>query len=601
MSNNQNDEHIITTTENIIKGKLIINEFGNGFVNLENKTIYIKKQDLNRAFDNELVEVLYYKENDKYFGKIINYSLIDRSFTGFVCHFFKNQIYIYVPELKKSNMIIIKTKTKLEKGNWINVKITSEVENKLFGELINLLDDDIDNLIEEKYHLDILDYDAASEIDTNINTNNNHIDQTDLDTFTIDPITTQDCDDAFSIKIIDDNLVKIYVHISDVAHFVNPSNPLFDTIIKRGNTYYGKNKNWPMMPREYSDNLGSILPNKKTHVVTTEFLYNRKENTITYVWWYYSIIISKSKYHYEYVDEIMYLENENINHPFNILYNSSLILAKEINDFGINSTSKSHSLVSYWMIKTNLVMCLEVKKLNKHLYRYNPKPDDKKFDLLNNYLTHLTHLEHEEIKKETYKLDNPEYRNNVVNLSRNINDKTLKYLLKSLLLKAFYSDDELENTHYGLGISNYTHWTSPIRRASDLLNHCLLKGYDIDIGKYLDYINEAEEKQTIIEGFMIDYHNFNKIQIGDEFEAIIISVFPTGISVLITELDNKFTIHISKLSDERLQFDSDNKKLENNKISYKLFDNIKVKVEKVDFDNLELNIIKQFIRRLSCI
>ena len=594
---------IIENTQNtlnhqIANGQLIINEFGNGFVNvknndnnhMQNKTIYIKKQDLNRAFNNELVDVLYHQENGLYYGKIVNYSLIDRTFIGFVCHFYKEQIYIYVPELKKSNMIIIKTKIKLVKGNWITVKVVSEEDSKLYGEFINKIEDDIDVLIEQKYQLDCIEAEKLEDKETSSiqESNNNHLDQTELNTFTIDPITTQDCDDAFSLKIIDDNMVHIYVHISDVAHFINPYNKLFDTIIKRGNTYYGKNKNWPMMPREYSDNLGSILPNKKTHVVTNEFVYNRKEKTIEYVKWYYSIIISKSKYHYEQVDEIMHLEQENINNPFNILYNSSLILAKEINDFGINSPSKSHSLVSYWMIKTNLVMCLEVKKLNKHLYRYNSKPDDKKFELLNNYLTHLTHLEHDEMKNEKYNLNNREYRNNVVNISRNRNDKTLKYLLKSLLLKAFYSDDEMENIHYGLGISNYTHWTSPIRRASDLLNHCLLKGYDIDIGNYLDYINEAEAKQTNIEGFMLDYNNYNKIKIGDIFDGVIISVFPTGISVLITDLDNKFTIHISKLSNEKLIFNKDDKKLENNKVSYKLFDNIKVKVEKVDFDNLDI-------------
>jgi ribonuclease R len=589
--------NIDNNIDQIANGQLIINEFGNGFVNvknnnnnndnnnhMQNKTIYIKKQDLNRAFNNELVDVSYHQENGQYYGKIINYSLIDRTFIGFVCHFYKDQIYIYVPELKKSNMIIIKTKIKLVKGDWVTVKVVFDEDSKLYGQFINKIEDDIDVLIEQKYQLDSIEIEKEDNVMVlNQEANNNHIDQTELDTFTIDPITTQDCDDAFSIKIIDDNLIHIYVHISDVAHFINPSNKLFDTIIKRGNTYYGKNKNWPMMPREYSDNLGSILPNKKTHVVTTEFVYNRKENQIKYIGWYYSDIISKNKYHYELVDEIMESESNDIDNPFNIIYNASLLLSKEINDFDINSATKSHSLVSYWMIKTNQIMCLEVQKLNKHLYRYNAKPDDKKFDLLNNYLKYIGYNEH---------LEDLEYRKNIVNISRNTNDGTLKYILKSLLLKAFYSDDETENIHYGLGISNYTHWTSPIRRASDLLNHCLLKGYDIDIGSYLDYINEAEAKQTNIETFILEYNNYNKIKIGDIYDGVIISLFASGISVLITELDNKFTIHISKLSNERLIFNQDEKKLENSNTTYKLFDKIKVKVEKVDFDNLELNVIK---------
>ncbi len=402
----------IENTHQIANGQLIINEFGNGFVNvknnnIQNKTIYIKKQDLNRAFNNELVEVLYHQENGQYYGKVINYSLIDRTFIGFVYHFYKEYIYIYVPELKKSNLINIKTKTKLEKGNWIIVKVKEEIENKLYGEFIDKIENDIDIIIQQKYNLDSIELDDEDlKIIENNKTQEDYkydcetiankikrIDQTELDTFTIDPITTQDCDDAFSIKIIDDNIVHIYVHISDVAHFINPDNKLFDTIIKRGNTYYGKNKNWTMMPREYSDNIGSILPNKKTHVVTTEFIFNRKENIIKYVGWYYSDIISKNKYYYELVDDIMESEKDNINNPFNIIYDTSVLLSKEIHDFDINSTTKSHSLVSYWMIKTNQIMCLEIQKLNKHLYRYNAKPDEKKFDLLNNYLKYNGYIQ----------------------------------------------------------------------------------------------------------------------------------------------------------------------------------------------------------------
>ena len=41
-------------------------------------------------------------------------------------------------------------------------------------------------------------------------------------------------------------------------------------------------------------------------------------------------------------------------------------------------------------------------------------------------------------------------------------------MIKCILPKAFYSEEDL--SHYGIGISNYTHWTSPIRRAADLID-----------------------------------------------------------------------------------------------------------------------------------
>ena len=155
MTENINIEEI--STLNYTKGKLIINEFGNGFVNTEDKTIYINKKDLNKAFNYEIVEVEYKKDYQKnlYYGKIINYTLVGKILTGFVHHIYKNEIYIFVPELKKSNMVIIKTKTHLEKDMWVVIKITNDnnVNKKIEGELIEVLPDDVDSIVEKKYKL----------------------------------------------------------------------------------------------------------------------------------------------------------------------------------------------------------------------------------------------------------------------------------------------------------------------------------------------------------------------------------------------------------------------------------------------------------------
>ena len=214
MTENINIEEI--STLNYTKGKLIINEFGNGFVNTEDKTIYINKKDLNKAFNYEIVEVEYKKDYQKnlYYGKIINYTLVGKILTGFVHHIYKNEIYIFVPELKKSNMVIIKTKTHLEKDMWVVIKITNDnnVNKKIEGELIEVLPDDVDSIVEKKYKLNqilVEEKDKKKENDMD-NPNNEqqrfkhvYLDQKNLNTFTIDPFTSKDCDDAFSIDIID--------------------------------------------------------------------------------------------------------------------------------------------------------------------------------------------------------------------------------------------------------------------------------------------------------------------------------------------------------------------------------------------------------------
>ncbi len=55
-------------------GKLIINEYGNGFVNIENKSIYIKKQNLNFGYNNQIVNVKYHEDNGSFFGEVVNFS-----------------------------------------------------------------------------------------------------------------------------------------------------------------------------------------------------------------------------------------------------------------------------------------------------------------------------------------------------------------------------------------------------------------------------------------------------------------------------------------------------------------------------------------------
>ncbi len=564
-------------------GKLIINEYGNGFVNIENKSIYIKKQNLNFGYNNQIVNVKYHEDNGSFFGEVVNFSLIGKTFVGIVHNFYKEQIFIYVPELKKSNLIMIKSKAALTRGDWVKVKVVSETskENQrqqLNGFLIEVYPDNIDLLIEKKFSLNNIFISQISDIKTC--TKKHFIkEQTYLNTFSIDPQTTQDCDDAFSIKSGKfNNEYHIYVHISDLAHYINPDHPEFEEIVKRGTTYYGKNTNWTMIPRIYADSFASILPNKRTNVVTCEFIYNSFKNKIKYIGWYYSVVESKNKFSYEYVDL-----NFN-NNDFKILYDSAKLIKSEIDDFILtDDESKSHLMVRYWMIKVNQIMCKEVKAL----YRCHLSPDNSKLNLVNEYI---------KFKNPDFVQDNlvinADNRSELINLNNDSgSSKLVKFLLKSCLSKAYYSSSD--EGHYGLGIDQYTHWTSPIRRLCDLINHCILKGYKIDVEKYLGYMDESRDKQLEIEIFIRSYEIAKNCKPDEIYNAIIIDIKTTGIMIYVEDLDNKYNIHISKLSDEKLEFVQKNNsmQLENNKIKYKMFQEVKVYVNKVDFDTIDFNII----------
>lgn len=564
--------HEIYTT----KGKLIINEFGNGFVNVDNKSIYISKKNLSNSFHNEIVEIEYYLENGKYYGKVINYTLLNKIFIGKVHHFYKGNVYIYCNELKKSNLVEIKTNMTLSLLDWIEIKIISENNNKLIGEFIQKLDNDIDKLIEKKFKLNKIDDIQLNNIENNGFIESDRKDLRYMNTFTIDPPNSLDCDDAFSIEYKNDN-IYIYVHISDTAHYINPCLANFEEIINRGNTFYGKNKNWPMIPEKYANDICSILPHKDTYVTTHKYIYDKNENKVIFKEWYYSVIESKNKYDYEYADIKL---NELDENDFKILYESSVCIKKELKDFTLNIDSKSHEMIKYWMILTNQIMC---EKLDK-IYRYNPIPSEQKMNLIKRYIYYKYNI-------NVNINDRDIFYNKLEEINNYSQDKLLSYLMKSLLQKAYYSTKKDNETHYGLGIDCYTHWTSPIRRSSDLLCHLLLKGYNIDYTKYIDMINQQELIQDDIEKFIILYNNNNKAVINKIYKGVIINITLTGIIVYINDFDNKFTLHISKLSSEKLIYDNISETLINNLVQYKLFDDINVKLNKIDVETFDFSVV----------
>ena len=110
--------------------------------------------------------------------------------------------------------------------------------------------------------------------------------------------------------------------------------------------------------------------------------------------------------------------------------------------------------------------------------------------------------------------------------------------------------------------------------------------------KYLDTINAAELVQLNIEAFILSYKNGSKCQIGDKYSASIINLSPFGIGVYIKELDSKFSVHISKLSNDRLIYDEKEQKIKSPSCVYSLFDIIEVIASKIDVENIEFDVVK---------
>ena len=612
--------------ENKFSGILSINDFGNGFVNCmynnDKIVVFVSKKNLNFGLHNTNVSGIIKEKTDRgYVGIITSVpSFIDKMYVGKVHHIFKNDVYIYLEQFGKSNIIIslygLHLFPEIKKNDIIIVVITSadSINNKIYCKIDSFykeLSNDIFSKIHNLSEREIKDFElipCPKKVERR--------DLLDHNVFTIDPLGSKDLDDAFSVKKIDDDKYNIYVHISDTTEYIYPEHTLFEKIMKNGNTIYSINNNFPMIPRNLSENICSILPSKEiqfsptipssssfiknTYVITNEFLYDKKNNTITHIGYYYSEIKSRKQYTYEEIDEI--IENDSNNNSCTkdilIILEGSKLIEEKLDTMPMNnSSSLSHKMIENWMIYTNNIMGNIIFNKNAGNFRYHPKPYNNQLMALKRFIINIFKEQIPQNFDRSYIIETLKK-----NLDK-ITDKniltTYEYIIKDMMRKASYEPYKKPHNHYALSLENYLHFTSPIRRASDMINHLILRGYEFDdttIEKYCKYFNDAEMVQIDVENMILSnkiFKNMSK-KIGTKIKGVTININKNNIEIYLPEIDYSTYIHVSLLSNKFLNFDSNNNVLSNDDNVYNMFDVNEYNIKGVNeiYKTIDLEIVK---------
>lgn len=306
---------------------------------------------------------------------------------------------------------------------------------------------------------------------------------------TIDPADAKDFDDAI---YYDKENLTIYVAIADVSEYVNAFGNIDKEAKSRGFSIYFPHKSIPMLPRELSENICSLKPDEDRlafcfKIELDENLNVKKETLLN------AIINSKKRYCYDEIDE--FLANNNAKKdkideeilkwllPLNLIIQKirtkRLVEAYEFEtdeirveldeNLNLKSTKKethtaSHSLIEDCMLLANKAAA---RMIEYGVFRNHAEPD---FTKIENLLINLEELGLSfKFSSNLPKLIREiQARANSLNIRADVD----KLIIKSQK-KAVY---EPENKgHFGLGFKKYTHFTSPIRRYSDLILHRLLK------------------------------------------------------------------------------------------------------------------------------
>jgi len=323
-------------------------------------------------------------------------------------------------------------------------------------------------------------------------------DLTGLPTFTVDPATARDFDDAVSARREGD-AVRLWVHIADVAAHVPPGSPLDREALRRGNSTYAPGTAEPMLPRALSEHSCSLAPGVERLAVTTEIELAPGAEARGAAF-YRSRIRSDARLDYDQLDVVFAGRAEApeaVAEPLAVAREAAAALGErrgtsslDVESFepefrfdsrgevvaarGVAQT-ESHRLIERLMILTNeqVAQLLERKRVPA-IYRVHAKPDPPRIERLIEQLHEL------EIPTPTLR-GTPapsEAAGLAAEASRLVAREAARRghgrgayttLVLRSLKQAQYS--ERNSGHAGLGSAAYCHFTSPIRRYPDLVVH----------------------------------------------------------------------------------------------------------------------------------
>ena len=320
--------------------------------------------------------------------------------------------------------------------------------------------------------------------------------------FTIDSKDAKDLDDAISVKRTDFGYT-LGVHIADVSHYVKEGSAIDEEAINRGTSVYFADRVIPMLPEVLSN--GACSLNAGTDKLAFSALIELdKEGHITKYDFKKTIINSKVRGVYSEVNEILdgTASEEILNKYAPVM--ESLMSAKELADIlkansaargtmeldsgeskfildenGIcidimpRVSGKAEQLIEQMMVTANIAAAkFSLDHKLPFLYRVHGTPDPKRVEELVTLLQ-LVGVPCKEIVKP-----NPETQDFAAILDR-VRGLPCETLVSQRLLrtmeKARYSTEE--TGHFGLALSDYSHYTSPIRRYPDTSIHRVLSAF----------------------------------------------------------------------------------------------------------------------------
>lgn len=640
---------LAVTKKQYHQGILDVTSSGRGFVICEEleQDISIPKNGINKAFNGDLVEVYCYKrkKNGSLEGEIVN--IIERKKTTFVgtLQIGKNYAFVLTRGARMYTDFFIDKKQitpDYNDGDKVLVRFDEwpKRAESPFGTLIENFGPPGETATE--MHAILSDYGlplrfpeeveaAAAEIDQRITAEEikKRRDFRDVLTFTIDPKTAKDFDDALSFEILGEDLYEVGIHIADVSHYVQPGSILDQEALDRATSVYLVDRVVPMLPEVLSNGVCSLRPHEEKYTFSAVFQINGK-GEIKKEWFGRTVIYSDHRFAYEEAQDIIETQTPIVSEKNSLrngsytvddaTFNAVITLDKIVKNLRkdrmksgalsfdrvevnfnlkedntpesvfFKSSKDANKLIEEFMLLANKQVARFAGKRDKPLpmvYRIHDEPDPEKLNNLQTVVAgfgYQLNLKTKNVSQSINKL--------LLDTQGKQEQNMIDTLTIRCMSKAEYTTQNIG--HYGLAFDYYAHFTSPIRRYPDVMVHRLLAQH-LNKEKWpsLDQLEEAsthssqrEQLATKAERDSIKFMQikFMENHIGEEFAGVISGVTDRGIYVEIIENKCEGMVRIKDVPGDYFFFDDRNHALvgERTKKIYQLGDTVTVTVAKAD-------------------
>lgn len=636
----------------IIQGKISMNASGSAYLvsNDIPKDIYISAKNTNKSLHLDDVKIKVIEGNGRALeGEVIE--IVQRLKTEFVGIIQISKRYaFFIADSNKMPMDIFIPISKTlgaNDGQKVVARITEwkdDAKNPN-GEIVRIIGDagehetEIHSILEEyglpySFNEDVIAEADAIPLEISQAEIDKRKDMRNVLTFTIDPLTAQDFDDALSFEITSNGEIFVGVHIADVSHYLRPETELDKEAYTRGTSVYLVDRCVPMLPERLSNGLCSLRPNEDKLCFSAVFKLDMNGYVLD-EWFGRTVINSNHRYTYEEAqtvieyntsksDSSLYGQDIKILNPLehaivflNRLAKSmraermnkgSISFEKQEVRFKLDANNKptgiefkvakdSNKLIEEFMLLANrrVAKFINDKKLPM-VNRGHDKPNEEKLESLKQF-----------IKQFDYKIetDDPvEITRTLNQLLQDVKGKPEANMIENLVVrtmqKANYTTQNVG--HYGLGFKDYTHFTSPIRRYPDVMVHRLL-------GRYLEekstpklekleskcqHLSQREKLAQKAERDSIKYMQCIYMAgfIGKVYKGIVTSVAEYGVFVEMQETKCEGLVRMSEIGGDTFSADMTNYCVKgyNKGEVIRLGDEVQVVVSSVDVEKKNINL-----------